>query len=193
MLFYNNKDLERSNNFEDYVPLYGNDSLRVDLSADRMEACNWRFEDFTIEDMMLFAALAYQPTERLQDEINHFYPREANETKTMFIDLQHSQYQSHGYGNVTYFTLITKNSIVVSIRGEHRDSRPNGIEDVRCRNEIALRMVNRFRHVERSISLSNLIDSVSLVEALSRISDGTHYQTSLDLGTSGQQEFATTE
>ena len=120
MLYYNNKDVERSDTYQDYIPLYGNDNLTVNPHADRMEACNWRFEDFTIEDMMLFAALAYQPTERLQDEINHFYSINTNESKTMFIDLQHSQYQSHGYGNVTYFTLITKNSIIVSIRGEHQ-------------------------------------------------------------------------
>jgi hypothetical protein len=89
----------------------------INGSSDRMEACNWQFEEFTIEDMILFAALAYQPTERLQDEINHFYPIEAIQTKNMFIDEKNSQFQTHGYGKVTYFTLVTKNAVIISIRG----------------------------------------------------------------------------
>lgn len=120
MFYYNNKEVERSGKYQDRTPLYGNDSFLINRNADRMEACNWQFEEFTIEDMMLFAALAYQPTDRLQDEINHFYPKEANETKTMFIDVKNSQFQAHGYGNVTYFTLVTKNTVIVSIRGKYR-------------------------------------------------------------------------
>lgn len=117
MFYYNNKEIEKSSSFQDLTPLYGNDSLPINRTIDRMEACNWRFEEFTIEDMMLFAALAYQPTDQLQDEINHFYPVEATQTKSMFIDVQNSQFQAHGYGNVTYFTLVTQNAVIVSIRG----------------------------------------------------------------------------
>ncbi|CAF0932459.1 unnamed protein product [Adineta steineri] len=117
MFYLNNKEVEKSSNFQDTTSLYGNDTLKIDRNSDRMEACNWHFEDFTIEDMILFAALAYQPTDLLQNEINHFYPIESNQTKTMFIDIQNSQFQAHGYGNVTYFTLVTKNAVVVSIRG----------------------------------------------------------------------------
>ncbi|CAF0917268.1 unnamed protein product [Rotaria sordida] len=84
---------------------------------DRMAACNWQFEEFTIEDMILLAALAYQPTEELQTEIDHFYLSKANRSRMMRIDTKHSQFQSHGYGNVTYFTLVTPHTIIVSIRG----------------------------------------------------------------------------
>ena len=114
MFYFNNKEIEKSSNFQDTTTLYGNDSLFINRTADRMEACNWQFEEFTVEDMILFSALAYQPTEMLQDEIDHFYPTQSNQ---MFIDVKNSQFQAHGYGNVTYFTLITKNAIVVSIRG----------------------------------------------------------------------------
>lgn len=117
MYYYNNKEIEKSSHFQDTMTLYGNDSLPINRTIDRMEACNWRFDEFTIEDMMLFAALAYQPTDRLQDEINHFYPIEATEMKSMFIDEKNSQFQAHGYGNATYFTLVTENAIIVSIRG----------------------------------------------------------------------------
>lgn len=117
MFYFNNKEIEKSSNFDDLITLYGNDSLMTNSNFDRMEACNWKFEDFTIEDMILFAALAYQPTDRLQDEIDHFYPIESLQTKTMFIDMNNSQFQAHGYGNVTYFTLVTENSVIVSIRG----------------------------------------------------------------------------
>ena len=120
MFYFNNKEIEKSSNYQDLTTLYGNDSLNIDPTADRMEACNWRFEEFTIEDMILFAALAYQPTDRLQDEINHFYPIEATQTKSMFIDERNSQFQIHGYGNVTYYTLVTKNAVIVSIRGTIR-------------------------------------------------------------------------
>jgi hypothetical protein len=114
MFYFNNKEVEKSSKFQDTTTLYGNDSLSIDRNADRMEACNWQFEEFTVEDMILFAALAYQPTDMLQDEINHFYPKES---KQMIIDIKNSQFQAHGYGNVTYFTLVTKNTVIVSIRG----------------------------------------------------------------------------
>ena len=117
MFYYNNKEVEKSSNFQDITTLYGNDSLAINRTIDRMEACNWRFEEFTVEDMILFSALAYQPTDQLQDEINHFYPLEAMQLKSMFIDKNNSQYQAHGYGNATYFTLVTNNAVVVSIRG----------------------------------------------------------------------------
>jgi hypothetical protein len=117
MFYYNNREVERSNTSHDYIPLYGNDSLPNDRAYDRMEACNWQFEQFTIEDMMLFAALAYQPTDHLQDEIEHFYPYEARQRQSMYIDRDNSQYQTHGYGNVTFFTLVTENAVIVSIRG----------------------------------------------------------------------------
>jgi hypothetical protein len=117
MFYFNNKDIEKSSNYQDLTTLYGNDSLILNRNSDRMEACNWQFEEFTIEDMILFAALAYQPTDKLQDEIDHFYPIESYQTKTMFIDVKNSQFQAHGYGNVTYFTLVTKNAVIVSIRG----------------------------------------------------------------------------
>lgn len=117
MFYFNNKDIEKSSNYQDLTTLYGNDSLMINLNSHRMEACNWKFEEFTIEDMILLAALAYQPTEKLQDEINHFYPYESIQTETMFIDVKNSQFQTHGYGNVTYFTLVTKNLVIVSIRG----------------------------------------------------------------------------
>ncbi len=117
MFYFNNKEVEKSSHYKDLTTLYGNDSLMLNQNSGRMEACNWQFEEFTIEDMILFAALAYQPTERLQDEINHFYPIEATQTKSMFIDEENSQFQAHGYGNVTYFTLVTQNAIIVSIRG----------------------------------------------------------------------------
>lgn len=115
MFYLNNKEVEKSSRFQDTTTLYGNHTLHINPNADRMEACNWQFEDFTVEDMILFAALAYQPTEMLQDEINQFYP---NEAKSMYIDARNSQFQTHGYGNVTYFTLVTKNTVIVSIRGE---------------------------------------------------------------------------
>ncbi|UJR21452.1 hypothetical protein I4U23_024537 [Adineta vaga] len=117
MFYLNNKDIENNSNSQDTITLYGNYSLIINRNSDRMEACNWHFEDFTIEDMILFAALAYQPTEMLQDEIENFYPRETQQTKTMFVDIENSQFQAHGYGNVTYFTLVTKNAVIVSIRG----------------------------------------------------------------------------
>jgi hypothetical protein len=117
MFYLNNKEIEKSSNYQDITPLYGNDSLVIDRNADRMEACNWQFEKFTIEDMILFAALAYQPTDRLQNQLDHFYPIESKQKKAMFIDLKHSQFQTHGYGNVTYFTLVTENTVIVSIRG----------------------------------------------------------------------------
>ena len=117
MFYYNNKEIERSSKFTDNTPLYGNDSFVINRNADRMEACNWRFEEFTVEDMILLAALAYQPTDKLQDEINHFYRLESNRNTSMFIDLKNSQFQAHGYGNATYFTLVTENTVIVSIRG----------------------------------------------------------------------------
>jgi len=118
MFYFNNKEIEKSSNYQDITTLYGNDTLIINKNSDRMEACNWHFEDFTIEDMILFSALAYQPTEKLQDEIDHFYSIKSNQTKTMFIDVNNSQFQAHGYGNVTYFTLVTKNAVIVSIRGK---------------------------------------------------------------------------
>ncbi len=114
MFYFNNKEIEKSSKYQDTTLLYGNDSLMINGSSDRMEACNWQFEEFTIEDMILFAALAYQPTDIVQNEINNFYPKQ---TKSMLVDVKNSQFQAHGYGNVTYFTLVTKNAVIVSIRG----------------------------------------------------------------------------
>ena len=140
MFYYNNKQMEKSSSFQDTTQLYGNESLFLNLNSDRMEACNWRFEDFTIEDMMLFAALAYQPTELLRDEIEHFYPRQNN----MFIDEKNSQFQAHGYGNVTYFTLVTENAVIVSIRGEKIEFSLSFFDFKlnSSRNKIIIRMVD---------------------------------------------------
>jgi hypothetical protein len=117
-MFYFNNKASQGEVPQDKLHLFGNDTLIIDLGHDRMAACNWQFEGFTIEDMVLLAALAYQPTEQLQTEINHFYPPKANELGIMRIDTKYSQFQSHGYGNVTYFTLVTPNTIIVSIRGK---------------------------------------------------------------------------
>jgi len=78
----------------------------------RMQACYWNFNKFNIQDMTLFAALAYMPTTELKSEIKHFYPH--NE---LVFDEQFHNYKEYGYGEITYYTLDTSQAVIVVIRG----------------------------------------------------------------------------
>jgi len=80
-----------------------------------MKACNWEFHSFTIQDMVLLAALAYKPTDKVKIELEQFF---GSSTVLQFqLDENLSDYQGYGYGNVTYFTVTTPDVVIVSIRG----------------------------------------------------------------------------
>jgi hypothetical protein len=78
----------------------------------RMQACYWNFNKFNIQDMTLFAALAYMPTTELKSEIKHFYPHDE-----LVFDEQFHNYKEYGYGEITYYTLDTSQAVIVVIRG----------------------------------------------------------------------------
>lgn len=78
----------------------------------RMQACYWNFNNFNIQDMTLFAALAYVPTVELRSEIKHFYPN-----NQLVFDEQFHNYKEYGYGEITYYTLDTPQTVIVVIRG----------------------------------------------------------------------------
>ncbi|CAF3934304.1 unnamed protein product [Adineta steineri] len=79
-----------------------------------MEICNWQIANLNIQDMVLFATLAYKPVDNVKQELNAFY----NDTNLNFTLVESlSQYYAIGYGNVTYYTLTTNNVVIVAIRG----------------------------------------------------------------------------
>ncbi|CAF1667410.1 unnamed protein product [Rotaria sp. Silwood1] len=78
----------------------------------RMQACYWKFNNFDIQDMTLFAALAYVPKAELKSQIKHFFPND----QVVFVD-QFQNYKEYGHGEITYYTLDTPETVIVVIRG----------------------------------------------------------------------------
>ncbi|CAF1241709.1 unnamed protein product, partial [Didymodactylos carnosus] len=116
MYYFNNQRVNEDSTKK--IDLFGNyllPDMSNQSSVERMEACNWQFTGLNIQDIVLLAALAYQPTQQLEKEIKHFYPSQFQ----FELDLEHSHYQAYGYGNITYFTLISRSHdiLIVSIRG----------------------------------------------------------------------------
>ncbi|CAF2126748.1 unnamed protein product [Rotaria magnacalcarata] len=91
---------------------------RYDMSSDnekqqyKMQACYWNFNGFDIQDMALFASLAYLPTRELKSELKRFYPN----NQCLFVDQFHN-YKEYGHGEITYYTLDTSKAVIVTIRG----------------------------------------------------------------------------
>jgi hypothetical protein len=99
---------------DQYVDKSGTFIFNETVDQHRLEACHWEYESLNIVDMMLFAALAYMPSERVESEIKMFY----NRTNLQIdFDNRFKRFEPNGYGEITYFTVTTPNVVLVSIRG----------------------------------------------------------------------------
>jgi hypothetical protein len=99
---------------DQYVDKSGTFIFNETVDQHRLEACHWEYESLNIVDMMLFAALAYMPSERVESEIKMFYNRTDLQIK---FDNRFKNFKPNGHGEVTYFTVTTPNVVLVSIRG----------------------------------------------------------------------------
>lgn len=90
--------------FGDMLLEYDRGSLgNLYLKENKMKACNWQFHSLTIQDMVLLAALAYRPTDKVKIELEQFFGSSSN--LQFELDDELSDYKEYGYGDVTYFTV----------------------------------------------------------------------------------------
>jgi hypothetical protein len=99
---------------DQYVDKSGTFIFNETVDQHRLEACHWEYESLNVVDMMLFAALAYMPSERVESEIKMFYNQTDLQIK---FDNKFKSFKPNGHGEVTYFTVTTPNVVLISIRG----------------------------------------------------------------------------
>jgi hypothetical protein len=108
------QDTARQMRMDRYENKSGTMQIRGNPNRYRLEACHWQYESFNIMDMMLFASLAYMPTDRAKAEIETFYK---GTNLSVEFDDQFSTFKEGGHGEITYFTVTTPTAVIVSIRG----------------------------------------------------------------------------